>query len=95
MTEEGIGAELAYLFDSCSEALKSCEEKKNPEREKAREDALKRLEEESRKPPSERKPPEYGSDKDFQLIQAINQLKGKPVQVSKTLVERKEEKKEE
>jgi carboxyl-terminal processing protease len=71
------------------------EEKKDPEREKAREDALKRLEEESRKPASERKAPEYGSDKDFQLIQAINQLKGKPVLVSKTLVERKEEKKEE
>ena len=71
------------------------EEKKDPEREKARDEALKRLEEESRKPVSERKPPEYGSDKDFQLIQAINQLKGKPVQVSKTQVERKEEKKEE
>ena len=71
------------------------EEKKDPEREKLRDEALKRLEEESRKPPSERKPPEYGSDKDFQLIQAINQLKGKPVLVSKTLVERKEEKKEE
>jgi len=71
------------------------EEKKDPAREKAREDALKRLEDESRKPPSERKVPEFGSDKDFQLIQAINQLKGRPVLVSKTLVERKEEKKEE
>ncbi len=71
------------------------EEKKDPEREKARDEAIKRLEEESRKPPSERKAPEYGSDKDFQLMQAINQLKGKPVLVSKTLVERKEEKKEE
>jgi carboxyl-terminal processing protease len=71
------------------------EEKKDPEREKLRDEAIKRLEEESRKPPSERKPPEYGSDKDFQLMQAINQLKGKPVMVSKTMVERKEEKKEE
>ncbi len=71
------------------------EEKKDPEREKLRDEAIKRLEEESRKPPSERKAPEFGSDKDFQLIQAINQLKGKPVQVSKTLVERKEDKKEE
>ncbi len=70
------------------------EEKKDPAREQAREDAMKRLEEESRKPPSERRPPEFGSDKDFQLIQAINQLKGKPVLVSKTLVERKEEKKD-
>ena len=70
------------------------EEKKDLVREKAREEALKRLEEESRKPVSERRPPEFGSDKDFQLIQALNQLKGKPVLVSKTLVERKEEKKD-
>ncbi len=70
------------------------EEKKDLAREKAREEALKRLEEESRKPAAERRPPEFGSDKDFQLIQAINQLKGRPVMVSKTLVERKEEVKE-
>lgn len=67
------------------------EEKKDAAREKAREDALKRLEEESRKPAADRKVPEFGSDKDFQLIQAINHLKGKPVLVSKTQVERKEE----
>ena len=70
------------------------EEKKDAAREKAREEALKCLEEESRKPVAERRPPEFGSDKDFQLAQAINQLKGKPVLVSKTLVERKEEKKD-
>jgi carboxyl-terminal processing protease len=69
-------------------------EVKDTAREKAREEALKRLEEESRKPASERRPPEFGSEKDFQLIQALNQLKGKPVLVSKTLVERKEEKKD-
>jgi carboxyl-terminal processing protease len=66
------------------------EEKKDPALEKAREEAVKRLEEESRKPASERRPPEFGSDKDFQLQQALNQLKNKPVLVSKTLVERKE-----
>jgi carboxyl-terminal processing protease len=71
------------------------EEVKDATREKARDEALKRLEEESRKPASERRPPEFGSEKDFQLAQAINQLKGKPVLVSKTLVERKEERKEE
>jgi carboxyl-terminal processing protease len=70
------------------------EEVKDPAREKAREEALKRLEEESRKPVADRRAPEFGSDKDFQLMQAINQLKGKPVLVSKTLVERKEEKKD-
>jgi carboxyl-terminal processing protease len=69
-------------------------EVKNPAREKAREEALKRLEEESRKSPEQRRPPEFGSDKDFQLKQAINQLKGQTVLISKTMVERKEEKKE-
>lgn len=69
-------------------------EAKDPGREKAREEALKRLEEESRKSPEQRRPPEFGSDKDFQLAQALNQLKGRPVLVSKTMVERKEEKKE-
>jgi carboxyl-terminal processing protease len=70
------------------------EEVKDEARAKAREDAIKRLEEEAKKPLSERRPPEFGSEKDFRLMQAINQLKGKPVLVSKTLVERKEEKKE-
>jgi len=69
-------------------------EVKDEGREKAREEALKRLEEESKKPLNDRRPPEFGSEKDFQLIQAINQLKGKPVLVSKTQVERKEETKE-
>ena len=71
------------------------EEKKDEAREKAREEARKRLEAEALKPIPERKPaPEFGSDKDFQLIQAINQLKGRPVLVSKTQTERAEEKKE-
>ncbi|CAN7742094.1 S41 family peptidase [Pseudorhodoferax sp. LjRoot39] len=69
-------------------------EVKDPAREKAREEARKRLEEEAKKPVSERRPPEFGSDKDFQLAQAVNQLKGGPVLVSKTLVERPAEKKE-
>lgn len=68
--------------------------KKTEAREKEREVALKKLEEESKKPVQERKTPEFGTDKDFQLTQAINQLKGRPVLVSKTMVERKEEKKE-
>ena len=68
------------------------EEVKDEVREKAREDARKRLEEESKKPLSERKLPEFGSDKDFQLAQALNQLKGVTVLASKTQTERKEEK---
>jgi len=70
------------------------EEKKDEAREKAREEARKRLEAETdaKKPPP--KMPEFGTDQDFQLKQAINRFKGQPVMVSKTLVERKEEKKE-
>ena len=71
------------------------EEVKDPAREKAREEALQRLEEESRKPVADRKAPEYGSDKDFQLQQAVHQLKGEPVLASKTQVEREEVKKDE
>ena len=70
------------------------EEKKDEAREKSREEARKRLEEEARNPSAGRKIPEFGSDKDFQLVQALNQLKGRAVLVSKTLTERKEEKKE-
>jgi carboxyl-terminal processing protease len=68
---------------------------KDANREKAREEALKRLEEEAKKTPEQRKAPELGSDKDFPLLQAINKLKGRPVIVSKTaVVETKNEKKE-
>jgi carboxyl-terminal processing protease len=70
-------------------------EVKDANREKAREEARKRLEEESKKPVADRKVPEFGSDKDFQLAQALNQLKGRPVLISKTMIERKEEKKTE
>jgi carboxyl-terminal processing protease len=70
------------------------EEKKDEAREKAREEARKKLDEEMKKPLAERKMPEYGSDTDFQLIQSIKHLKGLPVLVSKTMVERPEEKKE-
>lgn len=71
-------------------------ESKDPARERLREEAIKRAEEEARKPVAERaKMPEFGSDKDFQLVQALNQLKGRPVIVSKTqVIERKDEKKE-
>jgi carboxyl-terminal processing protease len=69
-------------------------EKKDEAREKARDAALKKLEDEAKKPAAERKLPEFGNEKDFQLIQALNQLKGQPVMVSKTQTERKEEPKE-
>jgi len=69
-------------------------EVKDEAREKAREEARKRLEEEAKKPVVERKVPEFGSDKDFQLAQALNQLKGATVLASKTQTERKQEKKD-
>ncbi len=67
-------------------------EKKDEAREKAREEARKKLEEESAKRNTPPKPlPEFGSAEDFQLSQALNRLKGKPVLVSKTMAERKDE----
>jgi carboxyl-terminal processing protease len=69
-------------------------EEKDAAREKAREEAMKKLEElngngKKNEPP---KPlPEFGSAEDFPLLQALNQLKGKPVAVSKTMTERKPE----
>ena len=71
-------------------------EEKDAVREKAREDARKKLEEEAAKTNAPLKPlPEFGSTEDFQLAQALNRLKGKPVAVSKTVVERKAEAKTE
>ena len=58
-------------------------------REKAREEARRRLEAQARNGEAPKPLPEFGSAEDFQLAQALNQLKGKPVQVSKTMSERK------
>ena len=67
-------------------------EQKDPVREKARDEARKKLEEEAAARSTAPKPlPEFGSAEDFQLAQALNRLKGKQVLVSKTLVERKAE----
>ena len=71
-------------------------DKKDAAREKAREEALKKLEEANAKAKEAKdkdKPvarlPEYGAPDDFPLQQALNRLKGKPVVASKTQVERK------
>lgn len=69
-------------------------EQKDEAREKARDEARKRLEDENSKRAATATlapPPEYGSAEDFQLAQAVNRLKGKPVLMSKTAVERKPE----
>jgi carboxyl-terminal processing protease len=65
---------------------------KEAEREKLREDERKKLEEQLAASKDVPKPlPEFGSPQDFQLAQALNQLKGVPVVVSKTATERKAE----
>ncbi|TNF60763.1 MAG: S41 family peptidase [Burkholderiales bacterium] len=64
------------------------------QREQEREEARRRIEEEARRNPGQRLVPEFGSAEDFQLQQALNQLRGKPVQVSKTQTVRAEEKKQ-
>lgn len=73
-----------------TDAARAAEQARSEEREVAR----KRLEEEARKNPGQRLVPEFGTEKDFQLTQAINQLKGRPVMVSKSQTVRTEEKKE-
>ncbi|MDZ4163166.1 MAG: S41 family peptidase [Burkholderiales bacterium] len=79
---------------AATEAERAAEKVAEQQREKEREQARLRLEEENRKNPGGRILPEFGSAEDFQLQQALAQLKGLPVQVSKTLTARKEEKKE-
>jgi carboxyl-terminal processing protease len=70
-------------------------DKKDAAREKAREEALKKLEEANAKAKETKdkdkvpRLPEYGAPDDFPLQQALNRLKGKPVVASKTQVERK------
>lgn len=62
-------------------------------RENEREQTRQRLEEEARKNPGQRLVPELGSDKDFQLQQALNHLKSEPVITSKTLTVRPQDSK--
>ena len=69
----------------------STPEQKDEAREKAREEARKKLEAEAAKKAEIKPLPEFGSAEDFQLTQALNRLKGKPVLVSKSVVERKAE----
>ena len=66
-------------------------EQKDEAREKAREEARKKFEDEAAKKNPLKPLPEFGSDEDFPLTQAINRLKGKPVVVSKSVVERRAE----
>ncbi|MBA4264056.1 MAG: peptidase S41, partial [Comamonadaceae bacterium] len=71
-----------------TDAQRAAEQKRDQEREQARQ----RLEEEARKNPGQRLVPEFGSEQDFQLQQALNQLKGLTVLASQTQTVRTEEK---
>jgi carboxyl-terminal processing protease len=92
-TAEGnVFAALRMREADLEKHLGGADEKKDEAREKAREEARKKLEELSAKTKEAPKPlPEFGSTEDFPLLQALNQLKGRPVAVSKTQSERKAE----
>ena len=88
-TAEGnVFAALRTREADLEKHLQGADEKLNAEREKIREEARLKLEEMSKN--KELKPlPEFGSEEDFPLQQALNKLKGKPVVESKTATERK------
>jgi carboxyl-terminal processing protease len=91
-TAEGnVYAALRTREADLDKHLVNGEEKVDPAREKAREEARQKLEDELAKNRNQPlKPlPEFGSKDDFQLAQAMNRLKGQPVMVSKTATERK------
>jgi carboxyl-terminal processing protease len=92
-TAEGnVFAALRMREADLEKHLVGGEEKKDEAREKAREEARKKLEEQTAKSKEPPKPlPEFGSAEDFPLQQALNHLKGLPVAVSKSQVERKAE----
>ncbi len=92
-TPEGnVFAALRMREADLEKHLAGADEAKDAAREKAREEARKKLEEQQAKTKEPPKPlPEFGSAEDFPLQQALNQLRGKPVIVSKTMSERKAE----
>jgi carboxyl-terminal processing protease len=92
-TAEGnVFAALRMREADLDKHLVQGEEKRDEAREKAREEARQKLEEQLAKRAEAPKPlPEFGSNDDFQLTQALNRLKNKPVVVSKTMSERKPE----
>jgi carboxyl-terminal processing protease len=92
-TAEGnVFAALRMREADLEKHLTGSEEKKDEQRDKAREEARLKLEEQLAKSKEPPKPlPEFGSAEDFPLVQAVNQLRGAPVMVSKTAVERKAE----
>jgi carboxyl-terminal processing protease len=85
-TAEGnVFAALRMREADLDKHLQGKDEKKDVDREKAREEARKKLEEQVARSKEPIKPlPEFGSAEDFPLQQALNQLRGLPVMASKT-----------
>ena len=85
-TAEGnVYAALRMREADLERHLGGADEKKDVEREKAREEARKKLEDQLAKTREPAKPlPEFGTAEDFPLQQALNQLRGLPVLASKT-----------
>ncbi len=100
-TAEGnVFAELRMREADLEKHLHSADEKteeaRTKELEKIREERRQKLEADYAKRAEPPKPlPEFGSAEDFPLRQALNQLQGKPVAVSKVAQERKAEAKTE
>ncbi|MFZ2987134.1 S41 family peptidase [Ideonella sp.] len=92
-TAEGnVFAALRTREADLEKHLGNGDEQKDAAREKAREEARVKLEEQLAKSREPIKPlPEFGTADDFQLAQALNRLKGKQVAESKTMAERKAE----
>ena len=92
-TAEGnVFAALRMREADLDKHLQGKDEEADNARARAREEARRKLEEElaqNKEPP---KPlPQFGSPEDFQLQQALNQLRGLPVIASKTMSERQAE----
>ena len=92
-TAEGnVFAALRTREADLEKHLQGADEKKDAAREKARDEARAKFEEQLAKSREAPKPlPEFGSAEDFPLMQALNKLRGQTVMVSKTVSERKAE----
>ena len=92
-TAEGnVFAALRMREADLDKHLQGKDEKADDARTKAREEARRKLEEQMAQSKEAPKPlPEFGSAEDFQLQQALNQLRGLPVIASKTMSERQAE----
>jgi carboxyl-terminal processing protease len=92
-TAEGnVFAALRMREADLDKHLQGADEKKDADREKARDEARTRLEEQLAKTKEPAKPlPEFGTPEDFPLQQAVNKLRGLPVMASKTAVEQRAE----